>query len=107
MQAHDDAFNEMKKYYNDITKANLQLITQLKTQITDANEKVAANQKLMREIADQNARLKQPLEEATKDLATLQEELKDSEKDRQSLRYAKARLSVCETHQSDYLYSWV
>ena len=62
MQAHDDAFNEMKKYYNDITKANLQLINQLKSQIAEANEKVAANQKLMREIADQNARLKGTLE---------------------------------------------
>ncbi|RYG54594.1 hypothetical protein EON66_06925, partial [archaeon] len=62
MKAHDEAFAEMKKYYNDITRANLQLISQLRAQIAEANEKVAANQKLMREIADQNARLKDPLE---------------------------------------------
>lgn len=93
MRAHDEAFVEMKKYYNGITRANLQLITQLKSQIAEANEKVAANQKLMREIADQNTRLKEPLEEATRDLARLQEELKDADKDRQSLRYAKARLT--------------
>lgn len=93
VQAHDDAFAEMKRYYNDITRANLQLITQLRAQIAEANEKVAANQKLMREIADQNTKLKDPLEAATRDLATLQAELKDADKDRQSLKYAKARLA--------------
>jgi hypothetical protein len=52
----------MKRYYNDITRANLLLIKQLQTQIAEANEKVAASQKLMREIADHNASLKEPLE---------------------------------------------
>jgi growth arrest-specific protein 8 len=94
MKAHDEAFSEMKRYYNDITKANLQLISQLRAQIAEANEKVSANQRLMREIAEQNTRLKDPLERATKDLAELHEELKDAEKDKQSLRYAKGRLAV-------------
>jgi len=93
MKAHEEAFAEMKRYYNDITKANLQLIAQLRSQIGEANEKVAANQRLMREIAEQNTRLKDPLERATKDLAELHGELKDAEKDRQSLRYAKGRLA--------------
>jgi hypothetical protein len=93
MKAHEEAFAEMKRYYNDITKANLQLIAQLRSQIAEANEKVAANQRLMREIAEQNTRLKDPLERATKDLAELHGELKDAEKDRQSLRYAKGRLA--------------
>jgi len=62
MKAHEEAFTEMKRYYNDITRANLQLISQLRTQIAEANEKVAANQRLMREIAEQNTRLKDPLE---------------------------------------------
>lgn len=96
MKAHDEAFSEMKRYYNDITKANLQLIAQLRAQIAEANEKVSANQRLMREIAEQNTRLKDPLERATKDLAELHEELKDAEKDKQSLRYAKGRLAVSQ-----------
>lgn len=62
MRAHEEAFAEMKRYYNDITKANLQLIAQLRAQIAEANDKVAANQRLMREIAEQNTRLKDPLE---------------------------------------------
>lgn len=94
LRAHDESFAEMKRYYNDITKANLQLIAQLRATIAEQNEKVSANQRLMREIAEQNTRLKDPLERATKDLKELHEELKDAEKDKQSLRYAKGRLAV-------------
>lgn len=62
MRAHDEAFAEMKRYYNGITRSNLELLNQLRTQIAEAREKVTANQKLMRAIADHNATLKTPLE---------------------------------------------
>jgi len=62
MKAHEEAFAEMKRYYNGITKSNLELLNQLRTQISEAREKVTANQKLMRAIADHNATLKTPLE---------------------------------------------
>lgn len=90
--AHEQAFTEIKKYYNDITKANLDLINTLKAQIAEANEKSAANQKLMLEIAEENKRLSDPLQKATVELHSLQNDLKDAEKDRQSLTYAKTRL---------------
>ncbi len=92
MQAHEQAFAEIKRYYNDITKANLDLITTLKAQIAEANEKSAANQKLMLEIAEENKRLSDPLQRATQELHSLQADLKDADKDRQSLAYAKNRL---------------
>lgn len=44
MRAHSEAFTEIKKYYNDITKANLELISTLKAQIAEANEKQAASE---------------------------------------------------------------
>ena len=90
--AHEQAFTEIKKYYNDITKANLDLINTLKAQIAEANEKSTANQKLMLEIAEENKRLSDPLQKATVELHSLQNDLKDAEKDRQSLQYAKTRL---------------
>ncbi len=90
--AHEQAFAEIKKYYNDITKANLDLITTLKAQIAEANEKSAANQRLMLEIAEENKRLSDPLQRATAELHSLQADLKDAEKDRQSLAYARTRL---------------
>jgi mRNA-degrading endonuclease HigB of HigAB toxin-antitoxin module len=62
MRAHDDAYAEMKRYYNDITRANLDLISQLKAQIAEASSKQVANQKLMLEIATENQRLSDPLQ---------------------------------------------
>ncbi len=94
-QAHEDAFQEMKKYYNDITRANLELISQLKAQVAQANDKQAANQRLMLEIAEENKKLSDPLQRATEELKSLQNDLRDADKDRQSLRYAKTRLLVC------------
>jgi growth arrest-specific protein 8 len=94
VQAHEDAFHEMKKYYNDITRANLELIAQLKAQVAQANDKQAANQKLMLEIAEENKKLSDPLQRATEELKSLQNDLRDADKDRQSLRYAKTRLLV-------------
>jgi cell shape-determining protein MreC len=94
VQAHEDAFQEMKKYYNDITRANLELISQLKAQVAQANEKQAANQKLMLEIAEENKKLSDPLQRAQEELKSLQSDLRDADKDRQSLRYAKTRLTV-------------
>jgi growth arrest-specific protein 8 len=90
--AHEQAFAEIKKYYNDITKANLDLITTLKAQIGEANEKSAANQKLMLEIAEENKRLSDPLQRATSELHSLHADLKDADKDRQSLVYTRTRL---------------
>jgi len=92
LRAHDQAFAEIKAYYNNITRANLELITTLKAQVAEANEKQAANQRLMLEIAEENKRLSGPLQRATAELHSLQSDLKDTDKDKQSLEYARTRL---------------
>lgn len=92
MRAHEEAFAEMKKYYNDVTRANLELIAQLKQQISEANEKQTANQRLMMEIAEENKRLSDPLQRAQAELESLRVDLKDYSKDSQSLLYARSRL---------------
>ena len=92
LRAHEEAFAEIKTYYNNITRANLELVVTLKAQIAEANEKQAANQQLMVEIAEENKRLSGPLQRATAELHSLQSDLKDTDKDKQSLEYAKTRL---------------
>jgi len=94
LQAHDAAYAEMRRYYNDVTRANLGLIAQLKRQILDAKERAAANSKLMAEIGEENRRLASPLQRATTELNSLQADLRDLSKDRESLRNARARLKV-------------
>jgi hypothetical protein len=93
LRAHESAFAEMKRYYNDITEANLALVGDLKARIGEAGAKQAANQKLMLEIAEENKRLSDPLARAQAELASLQSDLKDADKDRQSLAYARIRLT--------------
>ncbi len=94
LRAHESAFSEMKTYYNDITKANLGMVTSLKGSISEAGDKQAANQRLMLEIAEENMRLSDPFARAQAELASLQSDLRDADKDRQSLAYARMRLAA-------------
>jgi hypothetical protein len=92
-RAHEEAFAEMRRYYNDITRSNLELITQLKARIAEANGKAASNQRLVLAIAEENKKLSEPLQQALSERAQLSAELKDSERDRASLAYARTRLA--------------
>ncbi len=68
----------------------------MQVQIAEANEKQTANQKLMLEIAEENKRLSDPLAKATAELASLQADLRDADKDKQSLAYARTRLKALQ-----------
>ncbi|CAK4072037.1 unnamed protein product [Aphanomyces euteiches] len=92
MKNHERAFTQMKNYYNDITKDNLRLIDSLKREITEMKKKATANAKLMHDISHENKRLSEPLAAAVQEVERLKHELKDEQKDRLSLRNAKARL---------------
>jgi len=96
MKNHEKAFGQIKNYYNDITHDNLKLIKSLKDEVSEMKKKAAANQKLMHDISQENKRLLEPLTQACDEVAELKHELKDSEKDRLSLRNAKARLKLLE-----------
>jgi hypothetical protein len=91
-RAHEEAFAEMRRYYNDITRSNLELITQLKGRIAEANGKASSNQRLVLAIAEENKKLSEPLQQALSERAQLSAELKDSARDRASLAYARTRL---------------
>ena len=97
MRNHEKAFGQMKSYYNDITNDNLKLIKSLKDEVAEMKKKAVANQKLMHDISQENHRLKEPLTIAVAEVADLRSQLKDREKDRLSLRNAKARLNVLES----------
>jgi hypothetical protein len=101
MRNHDRAFGQMKSYYNDITKDNLQLICSLKDQVSEMKMKAVANQKLMYDISNENQRLKEPLTVAVQEVAELRAQLKDRDKDKLSLRNGKARLRVFEHKLQD------
>jgi hypothetical protein len=43
MQNHEKAFKEMKDYYNDITRENLELIRMHREKLSDINATIEAN----------------------------------------------------------------
>jgi len=96
MRNHTRAFTQMKRYYNDITNDNLKLIKSLKDQVREMKKRQTANQKLMHDISQENQRLKEPLTRTLNEVAALQAQARDRNKDQLSLRNARARLRTME-----------
>jgi uncharacterized protein YukE len=94
MRNHEAAFGQIKDYYNDITHDNLTLIKKLQNEVKDMKQKRQTNQKLMADIAQENKQLLEPLKVAVKQVEELRRDLKDYEKDKLSLKNAKARLKL-------------
>ena len=63
-------------------------------------KKQASNQVMMFTIAQENQKLKEPLEVKVAEVTALRAELKDRDKDKLSLKNAKARLHVIENQVS-------
>ena len=97
MIKHEKAFMEIKKYYNDITHNNLELIKSLKTELAEMRKKEASNEKLMYEIASENKRLSEPLTKALKQVEEYRHKLMNYNKDKLSLQGERARCSVTES----------
>jgi hypothetical protein len=92
MKKHEEAFGQIKDYYNDITNDNLTLIRKLKDEVSEMKEKKRENQKLMQDIAAENKQLLEPLHVAVRQVEELRRDLKDYEKDKLSLKNSKGRL---------------
>jgi growth arrest-specific protein 8 len=50
MMNHESAFREMKEYYNDITRENLEIIKLLKEKYTDIKAQIAQNESTVLEL---------------------------------------------------------
>ena len=46
MKAHEDAFKEMKEYYNDITRENLELIRTHRARLSEISKSIDNNRHL-------------------------------------------------------------
>merc|ERR1711908_239523 len=77
---HQEAFDEIKTYYNDITHDNLQLIRELKDEITGMREREKTNQKRMALLTVENKELSEPLLKKQEEQRELEEKLKSHNK---------------------------
>ncbi|PIN88790.1 hypothetical protein AB205_0221330 [Aquarana catesbeiana] len=101
MKNHEKAFSDIKNYYNDITLNNLALINSLKEQMEDMRKKEDRLEKEAADLQLQNRRLAEPLQKAREEVAELQRQLANYQKDKTSLASTKARLKCTEKELDD------
>merc|ERR1719396_178950 len=70
---HQEAFDEIKAYYNDITRDNLQLIKNLRDEITDMRDREKRNQKAMQVLNQENKDLQEELNKKQEEQRELEE----------------------------------
>jgi len=101
MKNHQEAFKEMKEYYNDITRENLELIRMHKSKLIDIRQQIEQNQKMVEHLKQEMKKLKEPLAKAISDRDRLQKQLANFSKDVMALRNAKARLQVLKNKEKE------
>merc|ERR1711990_876233 len=98
---HQEAFDEIKTYYNDITHDNLQLIRELKDEIAGMKEREKKNQKRMALLTQENKDLSEPLAKKLEEQRELEEKLKSYTKDKMALKNLKAHHKQLEEHAQE------
>lgn len=94
MKAHEAAFQEMKEYYNDITRENLELIRTHRKKLEEIGASIEQNVLHAEELKKMREDFDKPKREIEEKLNTLQRQLQTFGKDQMGLRNAKARLQV-------------
>merc|ERR1711933_640572 len=97
---HQNAFDEIKIYYNEITFDNLTLIGSLKEEMQDMKEREKKNQKRMSVLTQENKDLSEPLAKKLEEQRELEEKLKSFSKDKMALKNLKAHYKQLEEHSS-------
>jgi predicted nucleic acid-binding Zn-ribbon protein len=92
LRDHERSFKELKKYYNEITSENLELIKGQKYEIAKISGNIQENTKLLAMKKEENRNLEDPLKETQKKRDDLKEQLKQHEKHKMSLQNLKSRL---------------
>ena len=74
---HNNNYNDIKNYYNDITTSNLSLIKQFKEDIQKAQDQEERERQRLEKMIELNQRLKKPLNEARIEIEKLKKDLEE------------------------------
>ena len=99
MKAHEHAFKEMKDYYNDITRENLELIKTNETRITEIQEQIAINAEAVVMLEHQKKDFKLLLTPELKTQEENERSLTNFPKAKMALRNAKAQLHILKSQE--------
>jgi len=92
MRNHDAAFAELKSYYNDITRENLNVIKGQKQDIENLQGSLLTNSKQITEIKAKNKKAEEPLMKNRKLRDDMKYALRQHEKDKMSLANLKIKI---------------
>ena len=92
MRNHEEAFTELKNYYNEITRDNLKLIKEHKSEIKRINEESERNKRKISELKYTNNELKEPLRKDELERDKLRSLLRQFEKHKMSRENYKSKL---------------
>lgn len=101
MLNHQEAFDEIKAYYNDITHDNLQLIKSLKDEIHEMKEREKKNKKRMDVLQQENKELSKQLAPKLDDQRELTDKLRSYPKDKMALQNLKAHFKQLEAQSTE------
>lgn len=93
---HEAKFEEMRAYYNAITRDNLGLIQSLISRIEELRARQAKNEQEVDSLDRSNRQIKAPLDATEQQLKALAQKLQSYQKDKASLRQARARRAVLQ-----------
>ncbi|XP_053681976.1 dynein regulatory complex subunit 4 [Sabethes cyaneus] len=100
IHTNENAYKEMKGYYNDITLNNLALINSMKEQMEEMRVQVDKDLKNHSEVMAENRRLVEPLKQARTELIELRKKLQYYDRDKATLNRVKTRLSTTQKQLS-------
>ncbi|XP_058443566.1 dynein regulatory complex subunit 4 [Malaya genurostris] len=100
IQSNENAYKEMKGYYNDITLNNLALINSMKEQMEEMRVQVDKDMKNHSEVMAENRKLVEPLKQARSELIELRKKLQYYDRDKATLNRVKTRLSTTQKQLS-------
>ncbi|XP_025197752.1 dynein regulatory complex subunit 4-like [Melanaphis sacchari] len=92
IEDHNNAFNNLKEHYNDITVNNLTLIGSLKEKLLELKEDQQRAEMDLKEVTKENESLKGPLKESQITVEELTQKMSNYLKDKQRLMVLTKRL---------------
>ena len=102
MKNHEEAFKELKTYYNEITGENLELIRMYKEKLVAIRSQIEKNETIVEHLREKRVELKAPLNEAINQRTLLQKQLKNYEKDKMALKNAVGSLEELKKRERDH-----
>ncbi|XP_069195018.1 dynein regulatory complex subunit 4 isoform X2 [Procambarus clarkii] len=91
---HEKTFEEMKKYYTDITATNLKLITELKAELSEQKEREHKLEQEMGAAITSRSRLEDEVANLRKKLSDTQRSVQRSQRDKESYLTSQAQVKV-------------